>query len=227
MHSDKQKRISKQTLEIYAPIAQRLGLYHWARELQDLCFLYLYPKRHSALSKAIAQRQGNRKSVIEKLKDSIESTLDGAGLSDFIVKGRRKSVFSIYRKMQSKKRSFDELFDIYGFRIIVSSVDECYRVLGIIHNTYKPIPGRFADYVAIPKANGYQSLHTVVFGPLGDNIEVQIRTKRMDQIAEAGVAAHWIYKSDGENHETSNHLARQWLLDLLDPAHQTENAVEF
>lgn len=227
MRAEKQKRISKQTLEIYAPIAQRLGLYHWARELQDLCFLYLYPKRHSALSKAIAQRQGNRKSVVEKLKDSLENTLQGAGLEDFFVKGRRKSVFSIYQKMQKKKRSFDELFDIYGFRIIVQSVDECYRVLGIVHNAYKPIPGRFADYIAIPKANGYQSLHTVVFGPLGDNIEVQIRTKRMDQIAEAGVAAHWVYKTDGDNHETSNHLARQWLLDLLDPAHQTENAVEF
>jgi len=227
MRPDKQKRISKQTLEIYAPIAERLGLYHWARELQDLCFLFLYPKRHSALSKAIRQRQGNRKLVIEKLKVSLNATLENAGLEGYLVKGRRKSVFSIYKKMQAKKRSFDELFDIYGFRIIVQSVDDCYRVLGMIHNAYKPIPGRFADYVAIPKANGYQSLHTVVFGPLGDNIEVQIRTKRMDQIAEAGVAAHWVYKSDSENHDSSNHLARQWLLDLLDPAHQTDSAVEF
>jgi len=227
MTPEKKKRISKQTLEIYAPIAERLGLYHWARELQDLCFLYLYPKRHSALSQAIKQRQGNRKLVVEKLKGSLNTTLQTAGLSDFSVKGRRKSVFSIYKKMQKKKRSFDELFDIYGFRIIVSSIDDCYRVLGMIHNAYKPIPGRFADYVAIPKANGYQSLHTVVFGPLGDNIEVQIRTKRMDQIAEAGVAAHWVYKSDGEDHDSSNHLARQWLLDLLDPEHQTDSAVEF
>ncbi len=227
MRAEKQKRISKQTLEVYAPIAERLGLYHWARELQDLCFLYLYPKRHSALSKAIEQRQGNRKLVVEKLKESVSLTLNGAGLEDFKVKGRQKSVFSIYKKMKKKQRTFDELFDIYGFRIIVQSVDECYRVLGIVHNAYKPIPGRFADYIAIPKANGYQSLHTVVFGPLGDNIEVQIRTRRMDQIAEAGVAAHWVYKSDGESHDTSNHLARQWLLDLLDPAHQTENAVEF
>ncbi|MBL4672896.1 MAG: bifunctional (p)ppGpp synthetase/guanosine-3',5'-bis(diphosphate) 3'-pyrophosphohydrolase [Arenicella sp.] len=227
MEPSKQKRISKQTLEIYAPIAERLGLYHWARELQDLCFSYLHPQRHRAITKAIEQRQGNRKLVVEKLKGSLEQTLSSSNLEEFKVKGRQKSVFSIYKKMQKKKRSFDELFDIYGFRIIVKSIDECYRVLGIIHNTYKPIPGRFADYVAIPKANGYQSLHTVVFGPLGDNIEVQIRTQHMDQIAEAGVAAHWIYKSDGSNHDSSNHLARQWLLDLLDPAHQTQNAVEF
>ena len=229
MSRDKQKRISKQTLEVYAPIAERLGLYHWAQELQDLCFRYLYPNRHTVISKALKARQGNRKSVVQKLKKSIEGTLSGAGLDDFDVKGRRKTVFSIYRKMQKKKRSFVELHDIYGFRIILPSVDECYRVLGIVHNTYKPIPGRFLDYVAIPKANGYQSLHTVVFGPLGSNIEVQIRTREMDQIAEAGVAAHWIYKTDGADNsaDESNHLARQWLVDLLDPAHQTENAVEF
>lgn len=227
MRPEKQKRISQQTLDIYAPIAERLGLYQWARELQDLCFMYMYPKRHSAIEKTIRDRQGNRKQVVRKLKESIELTLQGAGLEKCFVKGRRKSVFSVYKKMQMKKRSFNDLFDIYGFRIIVNSVDECYRVLGIIHNAYKPIPGRFADYVAIPKANGYQSLHTVVFGPLGNNLEVQIRTKQMDQIAEAGVAAHWVYKSDDNSHSHSNHLARQWLLDLLDPAHQTENAVEF
>lgn len=224
---DKQKRISKQTLEIYAPIAERLGLYQWARELQDLCFLYLYPKRHAAISMAISQREGNRKLIVEKLQTSLQETLEGANLVDFEIKGRRKTVFSIYKKMMKKRRSFDELHDIYGFRVIVKSVDDCYRTLGIIHNAYKPIPGRFQDYVAIPKANGYQSLHTVVFGPLGDNIEVQIRTVDMDQIAEAGVAAHWVYKSDDINTETSNHLARQWLLDLLDPAHQTGNPIEF
>ncbi|MEM7358507.1 MAG: bifunctional (p)ppGpp synthetase/guanosine-3',5'-bis(diphosphate) 3'-pyrophosphohydrolase [Pseudomonadota bacterium] len=227
MTLEKQKRISKQTLEIYAPIAERLGLYHWARELQDLCFRYLYPKRHSAISKALKQREGNRKLVVEKLQKSLLDTLKRAGVEDFEIKGRRKTVFSIYKKMTKKRRSFDELHDIYGFRIIVSSVDECYRVLGIVHNGYKPIPGRFADYVAIPKANGYQSLHTVVFGPLGDNIEVQIRTEEMDQVAEAGVAAHWVYKSDHDDAEQNSHLARQWLLDLLDPAHHTGSPVEF
>jgi len=227
MQPAKQKRISKQTLEIYAPIADRLGLYHWARELQDLCFRYLYPKRHHAISKAIVQREGNRKRIVEKLRNSLQQTLEQAGLEEFKVIGRRKTVFSIYKKMVKKRRSFKELHDIYGFRIIVSSVDECYRVLGMIHNSYKPIPGRFADYVAIPKANGYQSLHTVVFGPLGDNIEVQIRTLEMDHVAEAGVAAHWIYKSVDIDAQKSNNLARQWLLDLLDPEHNAGSPLEF
>ena len=227
MRRQKQKRISQQTIDIYAPIAERLGLYHWARELQDLCFQYLYPKRHSAIRKAIDEREGNRKLIVEKLQKGLNQTIEAAGLSDFAVKGRRKTVFSIYRKMILKRKSFHELHDIYGFRVIVNSVDECYRVLGIIHNAYKPIPGRFADYIAIPKANGYQSLHTVVFGPLGDYIEVQIRTREMDQVAEAGVAAHWVYKQGEDVTENSSHLARQWLLDLLDPEHQTGNPVEF
>ena len=227
MRSDKQKRISQQTIDIYAPIAERLGLYHWARELQDLCFSYLYPKRHSAILKGIESREGNRKLIVEKLQAGLNHTIENAGFSDFTVKGRRKTVYSIYKKMTNKKKSFEELHDIYGFRIIVNSVDECYRVLGIIHNAYKPIPGRFVDYIAIPKANGYQSLHTVVFGPLGDNIEVQIRTQEMDHVAEAGVAAHWVYKQGDSGAENSSHLARQWLLDLLDPKHQTGNAVEF
>lgn len=227
MRPEKRRRISKQTLEIYAPIAERLGLYHWARELQDLCFRHLYPKRHYAISQAILSREGNRKRIVEKLRASLKDTLDNAGLTDYKVKGRRKTVFSIYKKMVKKRRSFEELHDIYGFRIIVNTVDECYRVLGIIHNAYKPIPGRFADYVAIPKANGYQSLHTVVFGPLGDNLEVQIRTVGMDHIAEAGVAAHWVYKSDDMDTSKSNHLARQWLLDILDPDHSSGNPVEF
>jgi len=227
MHTDKQKRISRQTLEIYAPIAERLGLYHWARELQDLCFQYLYPKRHSAIGKALAQREGNRKLIVEKLRHSLVENLNNSSIEDFLVLGRRKTVYSIYKKMLKKRRSFNELHDIYGFRVIVNTVDDCYRVLGIIHNAYKPIPGRFVDYIAIPKTNGYQSLHTVVFGPLGDNIEVQIRTQDMNRIAEAGVAAHWVYKSDANVANNSNHLARQWLLDLLDPAHQTGNPVEF
>ncbi len=227
MREEKRKRISQQTIDIYAPIAERLGLYHWARELQDLCFSHLYPKRHAAILQAIEAREGNRKLIVEKLQSSLNATIESAGLENFAVKGRRKTVYSIYKKMTSKRKSFDELHDIYGFRIIVGSVDECYRVLGMIHNAYKPIPGRFVDYIAIPKANGYQSLHTVVFGPLGDNIEVQIRTREMDQVAEAGVAAHWVYKQGDSGAENSSHLARQWLLDLLDPKHQTGNPVEF
>jgi RelA/SpoT family (p)ppGpp synthetase len=223
----KQKRISKQTLDIYSPIAERLGLYSWAKELQDLCFRYLYPKRHSAISNELAKRQGNRKRVVEKLVSSLQATLDQSDLKGFSILGRRKTVFSIYKKMSTKRRSFDEIHDIYGFRIIVETVDDCYRALGVVHNAYKPIPGRFSDYIAIPKANGYQSLHTVVFGPLGDNIEVQIRTLEMDNVAEAGVAAHWIYKSESPEAHHSNHLARQWLLDLLDPEHHTGSPIEF
>ena len=227
MKPEKRKRISRQTLDIYAPIAERLGLYHWARELQDLCFLYLYPKRHNAINKALAQRQGNRKRIVEKLRASLTETLEQSNIKNFSVNGRRKSVFSIYKKMAKKRKSFSELHDIYGFRITVDTVSECYQTLGVIHTSYKPIPGRFVDYIAIPKANGYQSLHTVVFGPFGDNIEVQIRTTEMDQIAEAGVAAHWVYKSDDKTQEASTHLARQWLLELLDPAHHSGNPVEF
>lgn len=228
MRPEKRRRISKQTLEIYAPIAERLGLYHWARELQDLCFRHLYPKRHYAISQAIAARAGNRKRIVEKLRASLINTLEQAGLVEFRVKGRRKTVFSIYKKMVRKRRSFEELHDIFGFRIMVKTVEDCYRVLGIVHNAYKPIPGRFSDYVAIPKANGYQSLHTVVFGPLGDNIEVQIRTFDMDHVAEAGVAAHWVYKTGGApDSSKSSHLARQWLLDLLDPDHQSGSPIEF
>ena len=227
MSRDKQKRIARQTLEIYAPIAERLGLYHWARELQDLCFRFLYPMRHRAIGKALAQRVGNRKRTVEKLRSEIEDTIEQSGLQNYTVQGRRKTVFSIYKKMVKKRRSFNELHDIYGFRIIVENADDVYRVLGIVHNAYKPIPGRFADYIAIPKANGYQSLHTVVFGPLGDNIEVQIRTTAMDHVAEAGVAAHWVYKSDDVDAAKSNNLARQWLLDLLDPAHHAGSPLEF
>jgi len=227
MSREKQKRIARQTLEIYAPIAERLGLYHWARELQDLCFQFLYPMRHRAIGKALAQRVGNRKRIVEKLRSEIEYTIEQSDLQNYTVQGRRKTVFSIYKKMVKKRRSFKELHDIYGFRIIVESVDDVYRVLGMVHNAYKPIPGRFADYIAIPKANGYQSLHTVVFGPLGDNIEVQIRTTAMDHVAEAGVAAHWVYKSDDVDAAKSNNLARQWLLDLLDPSHHAGSPLEF
>ncbi len=226
LKSAKRKRISQQTLDIYAPIANRLGLYQWSTELQDLCFRYIYPKRHSALTKAVKARDGNRKAKVRKLQAAIQKTIDDAGIFGTVV-GRRKNVYSIYKKMLRKKRSFDELNDIYGFRIVVDNVDDCYRSLGVIHNHYKPIPGRFNDYIAIPKANGYQSLHTLVFGPYGDNIEIQIRTEEMNRIAEAGVAAHWMYKSDMPQKVESQNLSRQWLLDLLDPDHQSSNPQEF
>lgn len=227
MRREKRTRIARQTLEVYAPIAQRLGLYHWSREMQDLGFKHLYPNRYSVIRRALLAREGNRKLVVEKLKKSLQSTLEQSTIENYTIKGRRKAVYSIYKKMLSKRHAFDELHDIYGFRVIVNSVDECYRVLGIIHNAYKPFPGRFDDYIALAKDNGYQSLHTVVFGPLKDIMEVQIRTVEMDQVAEAGIAAHWLYKSESPDADKVNSLARQWLLDLLDPDRNTANPVEF
>ncbi len=222
----KRRKIAKQTLDIYAPIANRLGLHQWSRELEDLSFQYIYPKRHRAIEKALKRRAGNRRSVVKKLTYSIERELRESGLNAQVV-GRKKSVFSIYKKMSRKRSSFDELHDIYGFRIIVDSVDDCYRALGVVHNLYKPIPGRFRDYIAIPKANGYQSLHTVVFGAFGESLEIQIRTEDMNRIAEAGVAAHWVYKSAPDTGVKPRQLARQWLLDLLDTQKQTGNPSEF
>ncbi len=222
----KRRYIAKQTLDIYAPIANRLGLHKWCQELQDLSFHQLYPKRYHAIAKALNKRAGNRKSVVKKLRTTLERELSQSSL-DATVIGRKKTVYSIYRKMSLKHKSFSELYDIYGFRIIVSTVDDCYRALGVIHNLYKPIPGRFNDYIAIPKANGYQSLHTVVFGAFGESLEVQIRTDDMNRIAEAGVAAHWIYKSGSDSSVKSRQLARQWLLDLLDTQQQAGNPGEF
>lgn len=223
---EKQRRISQQTLNIYAPIANRLGLYQWSTELQDLCFQVIHPKRHYALNKALKARDGNRKAKVRKLQAAIQKAINDSGIFGSVT-GRRKNVYSIYKKMQRKQLSFEELIDIYGFRVIVDNVDDCYRSLGVIHNHYKPIPERFSDYVAVPKANGYQSLHTVVFGPFSDNIEIQIRTEEMNRIAEAGVAAHWMYKLGDKETIKAKNLSRQWLLDLLDPDHQSSNPKEF
>ena len=222
----KRRRVARQTMDIYAPIANRLGLYQWSRELQDLSFRNLYPKRYTAIEKGLRKRQGNRKSVIKKLQSAIEAELHQSGIQAEVV-GRRKNVYSIYKKMVLKRKSFRELQDIYGFRIIVDTPDDCYRVLGVVHNLYKPIPGRFRDYIAIPKANGYQSLHTVVFGAFGESLEVQIRTIDMNRIAEAGIASHWIYKSESRTGVKARELARQWLLDLLDTQKQSGNPSEF
>jgi RelA/SpoT family (p)ppGpp synthetase len=222
----KRRRVARQTMDIYAPIANRLGLHQWSRELQDLSFHYLYPNRYAAIERAIKRQQGNRKSVVKKLESAIKAELKSSGVSAEVT-GRKKSVYSIYLKMLEKRKAFKELQDIYGFRIIVDALDDCYRVLGIIHRLYKPIPGRFQDYIAIPKANGYQSLHTVVFGAFGASLEVQIRTVEMNRIAEAGIAAHWIYKSENVTGVKAQELARQWLLDLLDTQKASGNPGEF
>ncbi|MFZ0487476.1 MAG: bifunctional (p)ppGpp synthetase/guanosine-3',5'-bis(diphosphate) 3'-pyrophosphohydrolase, partial [Arenicellales bacterium] len=223
---EKRRDIARQTLDIYAPIANRLGLYEWNRELEDLSFQHLHPKRYRAIAKALKKRDGNRSATIEKLRLAIAEELAQSGLKAQVM-GRKKNVYSIYRKMVEKRKSFSELYDIYGFRIIVASLDDCYRALGIIHNLYKPIPGRFNDYIAIPKSNGYQSLHTTVFGAFGESVEIQIRTEDMHRIAEAGIAAHWIYKSDEKNSVKQQQLARQWLLDLLDTQKESGSAREF
>jgi len=223
---EKRRSIARQTLDIYAPIANRLGLYEWNRELEDLSFQHLHPKRYRAIAKALKRRDGNRSATIEKLRLAIADELAQSGLQARVM-GRKKNVFSIYRKMIEKRKSFSELYDIYGFRIIVQTLEDCYRALGIVHNLYKPIPGRFNDYIAIPKSNGYQSLHTTVFGAFGESVEIQIRTEDMHRIAEAGIAAHWIYKSDEKSGVKQQQLARQWLLDLLDTQKESGSAREF
>lgn len=224
---DERRHISLQTLEVFAPLANRLGLRHWSHDLQELCFEQIYPKRFKALVDVIKDRDGNRRKKVDKMRVDILKSITEAGiLSD--VTGRRKSPYSIYKKMLRKKRTFEQINDLYAFRVIVDNVDDCYRVLGVIHNHYKPIPARFVDYVAIPKANGYQSLHTVVLGPFGDNIEIQIRTQAMHQTAEAGIAAHWLYKSDKQSKTTDTaNMSRQWLIEILDPDKHSSNPTEF
>lgn len=224
--AEKRIRISEQTLDIFAPIANRLGMHQWSRELEDLSFKYIYPKRFDAITKALKRRRGNRKSVHKQIKGQLETQLKEAGIKAR-VDGREKNAWSIYKKMQRKNRAFDEVLDLHAFRIIVDEVDTCYQALGRVHQLYKPIPGKFKDYIAIPKANGYQSLHTKLFGVFGDYLEVQIRTEQMHRIAEAGVASHWLYKSDDTTDTEPQELARQWLLDLLDTQANAGDPSEF
>jgi len=231
MPGKKRKSIAQQTLDIYAPIANRLGMHQWARELQDLAFANLFPNRYTALSKAMKRRQGNRKAIVKKIESAIRKQLTQHGL-DAKVFGREKNIFSIYEKMRGKRRSFEDVYDVFGLRVVVPTPDDCYRALGVVHGLYNPIPGRFKDYIAIPKANGYQSLHTVVFGPYGQSIEVQIRTEEMHRVAEVGVASHWLYKS-GEAEKgngvggRAHDLAREWLLELLETQQQAGSSREF
>jgi GTP diphosphokinase / guanosine-3',5'-bis(diphosphate) 3'-diphosphatase len=224
---ERQRAIARETLDIYAPIANRLGVRQWAIELEDLGFTTLYPLRHRILADSVRKRHGNRKAVVDKIRNAMATQLEREGLAAEI-QGREKNAYSIYRKMEAKHTAFDQVHDVYGFRVIVDRVDTCYRALGVIHNLYKPIPGRFKDYIAIPKANGYQSLHTTVFGPFGVSIEVQIRTREMHRVAEAGVASHWLYKSGengGEDHVQQRAL--QWLKDLLETQQKAGNPHEF
>jgi GTP diphosphokinase / guanosine-3',5'-bis(diphosphate) 3'-diphosphatase len=211
----KRRRIARETLEIYAPIAERLGLYAVKLELEDLGFRALYPYRYRVLERELKRARGNQKQFVGKIAETFQNALKKAGISGG-VEGREKHLYSIYKKMQNKHISLNEMVDVYGFRIIVDSVDTCYRVLGLVHGVHRPMPGRFKDYVAIPRINGYQSLHTTLFGPNGVPIEVQIRSEQMHRVAESGIAAHWKYKSGGDAFGGIEHdRAREWLASLV------------
>jgi guanosine-3',5'-bis(diphosphate) 3'-pyrophosphohydrolase len=222
----KRSRISRETLEIYVPIANRLGMNAIRLELEDLGFAGLYPTRYRVLTEAIKKSRGNRKEVVQKIQAVMEQRLQEEGLPARVM-GREKHIYSIYRKMRQKQLSFSEVFDVYAFRIMVDKVDSCYRALGAVHNLYKPVPGKFKDYIAIPKSNGYQSLHTVLFGPYGVPIEVQIRSEDMDKVAEAGIAAHWLYKSGDSSGASAQARAREWLRGLLEMQKNAGNSMEF
>jgi GTP diphosphokinase / guanosine-3',5'-bis(diphosphate) 3'-diphosphatase len=226
MQPKKRARIARETLDIYAPIANRLGLNALYQELEELSFQHLYPNRYRVLKRALEAQRGNRHEVVEKILDAIKQRLSDAKL-DALVTGREKNLYSIYKKMQDKNLSFSKVLDIYAFRVIVKDAPACYLALGALHSLYKPIPGKFKDYIAIAKANGYQSLHTTLFGPFGSPIEIQIRTQEMHRIAEAGVASHWLYKSTDAQLSELQRKTHQWLQSLLDMQSESGDSVEF
>jgi GTP pyrophosphokinase len=223
---EKRRRIARETLEIYAPIANRLGLNAIYQELEDLALKHLHPVRYRVLAKAVKAARGNRREVLGKVLEAVKAKLKSAGV-EAEVHGREKHLYSIYRKMREKHLSFAQVLDVFGFRVIVKDVAACYLALGALHALYKPIPGKFKDYIAIPKANGYQSLHTTLFGPFGTPIEVQIRTQEMHKIAEAGVASHWLYKSSDASFSDLQKKTHQWLQSLLEIQSQSGDSVEF
>lgn len=228
LRPDKRRRIARETLDIYAPIANRLGIHDIKNELEVLGFEALHPMRARALKSAIRQARGNRKEIINNIQEEISARLEEHGLSAKVI-GREKHLFSIYRKMLNKELMFNEVMDIYAFRIIVDNkLDDCYRALGAVHNLFKPIESRFKDYIAIPKTNGYQSLHTSLIGPHGIPVEIQIRTHDMDQMADKGVAAHWLYKQDGDASGTTAQMkARRWMQSLLELQQSAGSSFEF
>jgi len=226
MNPEKQKLIAKETLDIYAPIANRLGLNDIFQELEDLSFKYLYPMRYSAISKAVKAARGNRKEVVNKILDSIKKEMENYHI-EAEISGREKHLYSIYKKMSGKSTNFSQIYDIYGFRVVVKDLPSCYLALGALHGLYKPIPSKFKDYIAIPKANGYQSLHTTLFGPFGTPIEVQIRSSEMHNIADAGVAAHWLYKSSDAQLTALQQQTHQWLQRLLEIQSDSADSLDF
>lgn len=229
LRPNKKRRISRETLDIYAPIANRLGINTLRLELEELSFQGIYPMRYKQLKLAVIKARGNRKDLVKKIQARLQERLDAEGLSGHVV-GREKNLFSLYNKMKEQKKAFKSVMDVHAFRILTESTDDCYRILGVVHNTFKPVPGRFKDYIAIPKANGYQSLHTSLIGLSGTPIEVQIRTREMESMANNGVAAHWLYKAGQTDHpiaEGSHARARQWVKGLLEMQQRAGNSLEF
>ena len=234
LRPDKRRRIGRETLDIYAPVAHRLGLNSVRVEMEELCFDAMYPMRSGLIRKAVTNARGNRKELVDKIAKSLRSRLKEENLPSRVL-GREKHMFSIYTKMKVQRKSLNDILDVYGFRIVVESVDMCYRVLGAVHNLYKPIPGRFKDYIAIPKTNGYQSLHTTLIGISGVPIEIQIRTEEMDAMAKHGIASHWLYKSESSNdsfgdsatNTSGSQRAQQWVQNLLELQQSAGSPIEF
>ena len=222
----KRRRIARETREIYAPIANRLGLNSLYQELQELAFSHLHPLRYRVLAKATKSARGNRRQVMGKILEAIKQRLPEAGIKAE-VSGREKHLYSIYKKMLEKNLSFSQVLDIYGFRVVVEDAPACYLALGALHGLYKPVPGKFKDYIAIPKVNGYQALHTTLFGPFGTPVEIQIRTRDMHRVAEAGVASHWLYKNSDAGLNEVQHKTHSWLQSLLDIQSESGDAAEF
>lgn len=219
----KRRRVARETLEIYAPIANRLGMHNFCVEFEDLGFAALYPLRYQTLRAHVRKARGNRKQIFKSIESELKDCFKQAKIPETAIHGREKHLYSIYKKMKGKHIAFSEIMDVYAFRIVVPTKDECYRVLGLVHGLYKPVPGRFKDYIAIPKANGYQSLHTVLFGPFGVPIEIQIRTEDMEKLAENGIASHWLYKTSA----SSVDKAQAWLSNLLSLQKITGSSLEF
>ncbi len=234
LRPDKRRRIGRETLDIYAPVAHRLGLNSVRVEMEELCFDAMYPMRSGLIRKAVTNARGNRKELVDKIAKSLRTRLKEENLPSRVL-GREKHMFSIYTKMKVQRKSLNDILDVYGFRIVVESVDMCYRVLGAVHNLYKPIPGRFKDYIAIPKTNGYQSLHTTLIGISGVPIEIQIRTEEMDAMAKHGIASHWLYKSesssdsfgDAATNTSGSQRAQQWVQNLLELQQSAGSPIEF
>jgi len=223
---DKQKRIARETLEIYAPIANRLGMHDIRLEFEERGFRILHPLRSQRINAAVKNVSGYRKELVSQVQSALEACLKRENMPGRVL-GREKHLYSIYKKMKEKRLSFREITDVFAFRIITDEVDTCYRILGVVHSLYKPVPGKFKDYIAIPKVNGYQSLHTTLFGMHGVPIEIQIRTEEMDKMASNGIAAHWLYKSAEDSPNQGHIRARQWVQDLLDMQKQAGNSLEF